>query len=375
MHHIFRTGTKIKLSSWLLLALCVAMFPVVGLGAPPGGPPRGHGGGGGGGGGSTETATTPSGQTSTFSGQATVVDATVLGIERVVLSDTGPLPPPGGALEASLLNVNVPGLLTAEVLHASTIGQGNQSRSEASVANLNLTVGNNTITADFLMARARAVCTHSGPTVSGNSEIVGLVINGQPIIVTGEPNQTVLLPLGTGRVVINEQSSPDDSAITVNALHVVVTNVADVVISSAHADVTCNGQPVCQGGDFVTGGGWITGTPSGARGNFGVAGGVKGGAFWGHLQYIDHGDGMHVKATSITGYEVVFDATNNATTARRITGTAEIDGQGGFTFDVTVADNGEPGRHDTFEITLSPGDYKASGTLAGGNIQLHRPCQ
>jgi len=263
---------------------------------------------------STETATTPSGQTSTFSGQATVVDATVLGIERVVLSDTGPLPPPGGALEASLLNVNVPGLLTAEVLHASTIGQGNQSRSEASVANLNLTVGNNTITADFLMARARAVCTHSGPTVSGNSEIVGLVINGQPIIVTGEPNQTVLLPLGTGRVVINEQSSPDDSAITVNALHVVVTNVADVVISSAHADVTCNGQPVCQGGDFVTGGGWITGT-------------------------------------------------------------AEIDGQGGFTFDVTVADNGEPGRHDTFEITLSPGDYKASGTLAGGNIQLHRPCQ
>jgi len=221
------------------------------------------------------------------------------------------------------------------------------------------------------MARARAVCTHSGPTVSGDSKVVGLVINQLAITVTGEPNQTVDLPVG--RVVINEQSSSqDDSAITVNALHVVVTNVADVVISSAHADVTCQGEPVCQGGDFVTGGGWIAGTPSGARGNFGVAGGVKGG--WGHLQYIDHDDGMHVKATSITGYVVVLDKTGNATTARRITGTAEIDGQGGFTFDVTVADNGEPSLHDTFKIELSTG-YTAGGTLNGGNIQLHRPCE
>lgn len=35
-----------------------------------------------------------------------------------------------------------------------------------------------------------------------------------------------------------------------------------------------------------------------------------------------------------------------------------------------VADNGEPGRSDTFEIILSTG-YTAAGTLAGGNIQLH----
>ena len=194
MHHIFRTGTKIKLSSWLLLALCVAMFPVVGLGAPPAGPP-GHGGGGGGGGGSTETAATPSRQTSTFSGRATVVDATVPVIGRIVLSDTGPLPPSGGAREASLLEAEVPGLLTAEVLPASTIGQGDRTRSEASVANLTLTPGGNTVSADFLMARAQAVC---GPTVSGSSEIVGLMINGQAITVTGQPNQTVELPAGTG---------------------------------------------------------------------------------------------------------------------------------------------------------------------------------
>ncbi len=303
-----------------------------------------------------------------------MVDATVLGIQTVI-SDTGPLPPSGGAREASLLTAEVPGLLTAEVLPASTIGQGDRTRSEASVANLTLTPGGNTISADFLMARAQAVC---GPTVSGSSEVVGLVINGQTITVTGKPNQTVELPAGTGRVVINEQSSssPDNSDITVNALHVVVDRVADVVISSAHAEATCKGQPVCDGGDFVTGGGWITDTPSGARGNFGVAGGKKDGALWGHLVYIDHGTNMKVKGTGVTAYKTVLDATG-PTTTRHIEGTCEVDGVA-CTYAVDVADNGEPGRDDTFTIALS-NHYNASGKidgkLDGGNIQLHRPCQ
>ena len=302
----------------------------------------------------------------TFSGQATVVNATVLGI-KTVISDTGPLPRSGGAEEASLLEANVPGLLTAEVLHAAAIGQGDQSRSEASVAKLNLTVGGNGITADFLMARASAACENGKASVSGSSEIVGLVINGQSIVVSGQPNETVFLP--NGRVVINEQTSSGSGKtgdITVNALHVVVDGIADVVISSAHADFTCGG-PVCPNGrDFVTGGGWITGTPSGAKGTFGVAGGIKDGAFWGHLTYIDHGSALKVKGTGVTAY-VVVDATT-----RIIRGTAEINGQGGFTYEVEVADNGEPGRDDSFRISLSNG-YFASGLLEGGNIQLHLP--
>ncbi len=307
----------------------------------------------------------------TFSGQATVVRATVLGLQPIVLSDTGTLPPEGGARENSLLEASIPGLLTAEVLHASTIGHGNRSRSEASVANLDLTVGGNIIIAgDFLMAKAMAVCTSGGPSVSGSSEIVGLFINGQAIVVTGEPNQTILLP--NGEVVINEQTGSVNNRtgdITVNALHVVVDGVADVVISSAHADITCQGKPLCEGGDFVTGGGWITGTPAGAKGNFGVAGGIKNGALWGHLTYVDHGsNGPKVKGTGVTAYVVV-----NATT-RHIEGTAEINGQGGFIYQVDVADYGEPGRNDTFALSLSNG-YMASGTLAGGNIQLHQPCR
>lgn len=304
--------------------------------------------------------------TTTYSGQATVVQATILGLDPVILSDTGPLPPTGGAQEASLLDAEVPGLLTAEVLHASTIGQGNRSRSEASVANLNLTVAGNTIAANFLMSRASAECARRGATVNGSSEIVALDVNGQRIVVTGEPNQTIALP-GGGSLVINEQTRSGRGsygAITVNALHIIVPGVADVIIASAHADINCPGN--CEGSDFITGGGWIV-TPSGARGTFGVTGGIRNNAFWGHLTYIDHGANIRVRGTGVTAYTIT------GPTSRRIEGTAEINGVAG-TYQVDVSDKGEPGRRDTFRITLSTG-YTAGGSLPGGNIQLHKPCR
>ena len=88
--------------------------------------------------------------------------------------------------------------------------------------------------------------------------------------------------------------------------------------------------------------------------------------------YIDHGpDGFKVKGTGVTSYEVT------GPTSRRIKGTAEVDGVGGFTYTVDVTDAGEPGRDDMFSIALSRNGYLASGKLAGGNIQLHpkpSPC-
>jgi len=251
------------------------------------------------------------------------------------------------------------------------VGQGNASRSEASVADLALTVGGNNISADLLQARATAMCTDGGATASGSSEIAALSVNGQTITISGEPNQTVTLP--NGRVIINQQTSAGQGDITVNAIHVIVDGVADVIVSSAHADITCAAGPPppgCTGSDFATGGGWITGTPSGAKGNFGVAGGIKQGALWGHLVYHDHGpNGPQAKGTGVTRYDVVSART------RHIEGTAEIDGQGGFTYKVDVTDNGEPGHNDVFALSLSNG-YSASGSLDGGNIQLHTPaCQ
>src|SRR5437773_9809240 len=66
------------------------------------------------------------------------------------------------------------------------------------------------------------------------------------------------------------------------------------------------------GCDFVTGGGFIVGAGAsslafGASANFGVGGGVKNGAFWGHLEYNDHSTSppMQVHGTSVTGYLLV----------------------------------------------------------------------
>jgi hypothetical protein len=44
------------------------------------------------------------------------------------------------------------------------------------------------------------------------------------------------------------------------------------------------------------------------------------------------------------------------------------------TYQVDVADHGEPGRDDTFWLRLSNGYDTTLHELDGGNIQLHQPC-
>jgi hypothetical protein len=312
----------------------------------------------------------------TFSGRAVVLQGQVAGIPLPTLGDTGPVAPEGGSLHTTLLSYPINGLpdatngaLKAEIVHATVIAQGDRSRARAGVADLQLAAAGQTIGASFLSAQALAVCSNGTATVSASSEIAALTINGQTITVTGSANQNVPLP-GLGKIVINEQftsARAGDGDVTVNALHVALTDpitgkATDVVVASAHADVHCAQNAVgCGPKDFVTGGGWITSTPTGARANFAVAGGDNG---WGHLLYIDHGTGPRVKGTGVTAYEVT------GLTSRHIEGSAEIDGTPGGSYKVDVADNGEPGRDDTFNLTLSNG-YKAGGTLNGGNIQLH----
>jgi hypothetical protein len=334
-----------------------------------------------------QTSSTP-----TFSGQAYVVQATVPPLSPITVADTGPLPPSGGALESSLLDVppislgSVGGLNGADVAHATAVGMGNTSRSEASVADLSLTAAGNTISADFLMSEATAQCNGGSASVSGRSELANLVINNQSIAISGATNQTIQLPLNAGSVVINEQSgsaSGQSGSMDVNALHVVVNNpalagatLADVIISHAHADITCPASPPPCGGtstDFVTGGGWIT-SPSdpNAKANFAVAGGIKNGSFWGHLIYIDHGNGLRVKGTGVSDYQLYPTFGPNG---RQTLGSADVSGTA-EAYEADVADDGEPGRGvDRFQLLLN-GAKVASDFLAGGNIQLHKPgCQ
>src|SRR5438093_1940082 len=74
--------------------------------------------------------------------------------------------------------------------------------------------------------------------------------------------------------------------------------------------------------DFITGGGWVIGD-SGAKVNFGAHGGCKHGAFWGHVNVLDHSlnPPAHLKSTEITGY--LMDP-NGPPTARDICGFGDV---------------------------------------------------
>jgi hypothetical protein len=173
----------------------------------------------------------------TVTGQARGAQATVIGplgtTTTTTLSDTGTLGGTNDARDASLLTASVPSLLDGEVLSASTIGYPDEVDSAASLAGLNLNVGGVGVSADFVMAQASQVLGAAG---SGASYIGNLAINGTPVSVSGDPNQTIAIP--GGQLIINEQTISSNGAMAVNALHIIVNGVADVVIASATAGIS-----------------------------------------------------------------------------------------------------------------------------------------
>ncbi|TMG79621.1 MAG: hypothetical protein E6H75_00390 [Betaproteobacteria bacterium] len=129
--------------------------------------------------------------------------------------------------------------------------------------------------------------------------------------------------------------------------------------------------------DFITGGGWVI-TDSGAKANFGAHGGCKNGAFWGHVNVVDHSTNPpgHLRSTQITGY-LMDPAFPNA---RDICGIGIINNTFTMRFRVRLEDNGEPGGLDRFGLRLENGFDISTRELGppgpsggGGNIQLHKP--
>jgi len=314
----------------------------------------------------------------TYSGRAfgAYVNVQSFNVGPVFISDTGELPSNGEPRSASLFNLAVPptdgSVARAELLVAHTSGANGVAESFAFVAGAN--VLNGLLTAKAVGARSVATCNG----VQGFTEILDLKVANQPIVVDPfAQNQTfgpiMVDNLVTATLIVNEQlpnPGPGSQEITVNAVHLIVSGAvqAEVILSSARSDIHgcpgCPPAPRCD--DRVTGGGWIN--VGNDRANFGFNAGFKGGSLDVNFNYIDHRTGMHMKATTITEYVAT------GPTSRRFKGSAEIDGVSGYTYEIEVADRGEPGRNtDTISIKLGNG-YSAGGPLAGGNIQLHKPC-
>jgi len=112
----------------------------------------------------------------------------------------------------------------------------------------------------------------------------------------------------------------------------------------------------------LNGGGAIPGT-SGSEGKFTInahATGLKG-----QNAYRDAGAGVDFRSTQLLSVTCSTDGTRGT-----ING-AGFDGNKAVTFTIDVVDNGEPGKNDTFKITLSDGYSMGPSTLLRGNIQVH----
>jgi hypothetical protein len=161
------------------------------------------------------------------------VDVSVLGTGSVT---SGPMPSVtlpaggGGPVTDSLVNVNLPGVLTTGLLNVSTQGSnlgthGGTSTSSAQVVGATVLGalapslgGDPLLTADVISSQ----CTSNGDGSSGSSTLAGLEIAGSPVAVNPPPNTTIDV-LGAINVTLNEQivnDSPGEASITVNAVHV-----------------------------------------------------------------------------------------------------------------------------------------------------------
>lgn len=160
-----------------------------------------------------------------------------LGVSPTTISEAGPLPPAGGSDSSTLLTLNLPGILKADVLDASTSAAQGAAESEASLTNVVILPGHLAqVTASLVRAESQASCLGAG----GSSTIANLTFAGLSVVVTGQPNQTVSIP-GVATLVINEQipsSSTASHGMTVRALHLTLLTGDEVILSHAETGVT-----------------------------------------------------------------------------------------------------------------------------------------
>ena len=323
-------------------------------------------------------ATTTSSHANSVSGEAFGVSVNAAGV-RVGPTPHVVLPPDGGMVRDQLLGVAVPNVAastTLGVVTTGSIGPNTASaQSSATVEQANLL--NGVVTAQAVVAMSTSTANGSTATSTGKgSTLIGLRINGTPLDVTPPPNTTI--PIPGGAVILNEQIFEGDGvhtrALTVNMIHVVLQDplgaiTADIIVSSAHSDVNFVPAPKA-GNAFMTGGGKLGMGRDIAT--FGLNAGSRGsGGLHGQLQYNDHARSLKVHSLSIDSFGLIPENPSCVT----FSGRARVNDVEGYGFTVNSAcDKGQPGVGlDSLDISVTgPGlSYRRSGTLTGGNLQLH----
>lgn len=192
-------------------------------------------------------------QAQLYGGSATAIRATVSVVGQPVtspaISDTGELSYTGGNVDLLGAGTTIAGVASVSAGNAHTSGTAGVSSSSADIADLNIGVLSNTITAAVVQSGTQVSCPGSIP--SGSSTITGLQINGAGVAISGSPNQSITLFLAgnpVGELIINEKISGPHTETRI-ALHLIVIDPGtltktEVVIASARSSIDCSGEPV-----------------------------------------------------------------------------------------------------------------------------------
>ena len=190
-----------------------------------------------------------------FSGRATgirSVTTTNGAATTVVTGDTCPLPDRGGTSTVTTSGIIIPARLATGTITSTTSGSGITSQSSSTVNNFFFSGGGWTVRADTIGARTQCNCCDIlNPGCSGEVVISGLTVTDPsganfPITFDGSVGQTVTLPNGAGTIRFNERTAATGE-LTVNAMHINIvsgTTTFDVIVASAHSDITCPGTVI-----------------------------------------------------------------------------------------------------------------------------------
>lgn len=136
------------------------------------------------------------------------------------------------SLNASVLGVGI----QASLLQSSTSSTASGATSTATVADVRVTqLLGTAVRARVASSTASVGCVNGSPSFSSSSQVVGLTVNGQPIVVTGQPNQSVL----GGLIILNQRIVTADR-ITRRAVVVNLGGLLRVVVAESIADVSGN---------------------------------------------------------------------------------------------------------------------------------------
>lgn len=156
-------------------------------------------------------------------------------------------------VDGSLVNVSPIAIPVVGGSVAATAVTGTDSSSAggacagmASVATLNLQVGPTlapilTVTAAVITSQASATCPFPCGT-AGSSSLANLVVNGININATSQCNNDVL---NLGLVILNQQTCDADGNLTVNAIHITVPGIIEVIVSHSVAGAGSPGGSNC----------------------------------------------------------------------------------------------------------------------------------